>query len=84
MRLRFLVLAPLFGLADSLGFGSHGVTTNGDVFLGPLQGAGIIISYTMSCIGVLIYAVAGTPQPEEYDTIDIEPVEDVLLTDETL
>lgn len=81
LRLAFtgLVLAPLFGLADSLGFGSHGVTIDGDVFLGELQALGIIASYTMSCLGVLIYAVAGTPQSDDYDTIDLDRVENEPL-----
>jgi hypothetical protein len=59
LALTGLVLAAMAGLADVLGFGSHGFNFTGDNFLGPLQAAGLIGSYLISCLGVLIYAVAG-------------------------
>ena len=59
LALTGLILAAITGLADALGFGSHGAEFTEFEFLGPLQGAGIIGSYMMSCIGVLIYAVGG-------------------------
>lgn len=68
-----LVLAPLAGLSDSLGFGSHSVATTGDVFLGPLQALGIVSSFVMSCLGVLIYALGGNPV--EYKPIVTETME---------
>lgn len=62
-RLAFtgLVLAAMSGLADVLGFGSHGRNFVDNAFLGPWQATGIIGSYILSCIGVLIYAVTGNP-----------------------
>lgn len=74
LALTGLVLMPLFGLADSLGFGSHGVTIDGDVFLGPLQSGGMVGSYAMSCLGVLIFALAGRPEADEDETTDMDPV----------
>ena len=76
LALTGLVLAPMCGLADSLGFGSHGITITGDVFLGRLQALGIILSYIMSCVGVLIYAVAGEPVADDVDTTEIDEVPD--------
>ena len=57
-----LVLAAMSGLADSLGFGTHGSDATGDFFLGPVQAAGILGSFIMACIGVLVYAVGGRPE----------------------
>jgi hypothetical protein len=61
LALTGLVLAALAGLADPLGFGSHGRDFTDDLFLGPLQGIGIIVSYFISCVGVLVYALTGEP-----------------------
>jgi hypothetical protein len=61
LALTGLVLASMAGLADLLGFGSHGRGFTEDVLLGPLQAAGIIGSFMMSCIGVLLYAITGRP-----------------------
>jgi len=59
LALTGILLAGITGLADALGFGSHGSEFTEFEFLGPLQGVGIIGSYLMSCIGVLIYALGG-------------------------
>jgi len=59
LALTGLMMAAIAGLADAMGFGSHGAEFTEFEFLGPLQGAGIIGSYLMSCIGVLIYAIGG-------------------------
>lgn len=64
LALTGIVLAALAGLADALGFGSHGAEFTEIQFLGPWQAAGIIGSYIMSCLGVLIYALGGTPDPD--------------------
>lgn len=69
-----LLLAALSGLADSLGFGSHGFSTSTpDVFVGPWQAIGIMSGYAMSCMGVLVYALAGVPEQTEDDS---EPLTD--------
>lgn len=62
LALTGLVFALLAGLADVLGFGSHFRTVEQDVYLiGPLQAAGVIGSFLLASIGVLIYAIAGNP-----------------------
>lgn len=60
LALTGLVLAALTGMADALGFGTHGAEFTEFNFLGPLQAFGIIGSYVMSCVGVLLYALGGT------------------------
>lgn len=72
-----LVFAPIAGLADSLGFGSHSIPTTGDLFLGPLQALGIVGSFLISCIGVMIFALGGNPaeyKPEITETMEIRQV----------
>ncbi|MCU0481326.1 MAG: hypothetical protein MUE54_08950 [Anaerolineae bacterium] len=54
-----VLLAGLFSLADAFGFGSHGQEFSIQNFLGPLQIVGIVTSYAIACIGVLVYALGG-------------------------
>ena len=61
LALTGLVLAVLSGLPDALGFGSHGAGTEDESYFGPLQAIGVLASYAVSCFGVLVYALAGTP-----------------------
>lgn len=63
-----LVMAAMTGLADVLGFGSHPNIANGGILLGPLQGVGIILSYVVSSIGILVYAVGGSPETDEVES----------------
>jgi hypothetical protein len=70
LSLTGLVFAALAGLADILGFGSHIRSDAGDIFFGGLQGLGTILSLTISCFGVLMYAVTGHPQVSEESMID--------------
>jgi hypothetical protein len=60
LALTGLVFASLAGMADFLGFGSHLRTATSDILLGPLQALGMIGSFVVSSIGVILYAVAGT------------------------
>lgn len=60
-----LVLAALAGLADVLGFGSHGNDPQTIIFLGPWQAIAILMNFLLSAFGVLIYALAGEPEGEE-------------------
>lgn len=74
-----LVLAAMMGLADALGYGSHGPQFNGEAYLGQLQAAGIIVSYILSSIGVLVYAVAGHPElraDDDDEDVDADTVDD--------
>ncbi len=61
LALTGLLFASMAGIADVLGFGSHPRTATSDVLFGVLQAIGIIGSFVMACIGVLLYAVAGDP-----------------------
>jgi hypothetical protein len=62
LSLTGLVLAAFTGLADYLGFGSHVVELGSpEVFFGPLQGGVVLVFILVAAIGVLLYAVAGTP-----------------------
>lgn len=60
-----LVLAVLAGLADILGFGSHGNDPETIIFLGPWQAIAILLNFLLSAFGVLIYALAGEPEGDE-------------------
>jgi hypothetical protein len=60
LALTGLVFAGLAGMADVLGFGSHLRSQNSDILLGPLQAIGLIGSFLISSLGVMIYAIAGT------------------------
>jgi len=64
LTLTGLVLAGLAGLADFLGFGSHGRTSTSDVYFGQLQALGLLGSLLISALGVMIYAISGGA-PEE-------------------
>lgn len=61
IRLAFtgLLFAAMTGLADVLGFGSHLRSNNSEPLFGGLQALGIIGSFAIAAIGVLIYAVSG-------------------------
>lgn len=62
LALTGLVFAALSGLADVLGFGTHTRVSAADVYIGPLQSIGIIGSFIVSAVGILLYAVAGNPE----------------------
>ncbi|HVU09794.1 MAG TPA: hypothetical protein VHD90_00895 [Phototrophicaceae bacterium] len=64
LALTGLVLAGLAGMADFLGFGSHARTATSDVYFGPLQALGLLGGLVISALGVLIYAVTGSPPDE--------------------
>lgn len=62
LALTGLVMAALAGLADVLGFGSHGIVIDAEeteMFLGRLQAVAIILSFFVSAFGVLVYAFGG-------------------------
>ena len=54
-----LLFAALAGLADLLGFGTHISDGAGDIFFGQLQMVGILASFGLSSLGVLVYVLAG-------------------------
>jgi hypothetical protein len=56
-----LVFAAIIGLADVVGIGSSQGIAAGDILVGQLQIIGIIGSFFLSSLGVLIYTIAGEP-----------------------
>jgi hypothetical protein len=65
LALTGLLFAAMAGLSDVLGFGSHAIDSASGTLFGVLQAFGIIASFLVASIGVLIYAVTGNPEPHE-------------------
>lgn len=61
LALTGILFAALAGLADILGFGTHIRDDVSDIFFGQLQLIGILASFGLSSIGVLVYVLAGAP-----------------------
>lgn len=61
LTLTGIVFAFMCGLADVLGFGSNAGIVAGDVVIGQFQIAGIIGSFVLSSIGVLVYVIGDEP-----------------------
>lgn len=62
-----LLFASLAGMADILGFGSHVRGEGGDIFFGQWQAVGLLASFGLSSLGVLLYALVGEPVlPDDY------------------
>lgn len=59
LALTGLLFAAMAGTADVVGFGSHISSTNSEPLFGFLQAVGIIGSFIMAALGVLVYAVSG-------------------------
>ena len=59
LALTGLLFAALAGLADILGFGTHIRDESSDIFFGQLQMIGILASFGLSSLGVLVYVLAG-------------------------
>ena len=59
LALTGLLFAAMSGSADVVGFGSHGSATGTLPLFGILQAIGIIGSFILAALGVLIYAVSG-------------------------
>jgi len=62
-----ITFAVLAGLADVLGFGSNLRADSGETLLGPLQMVGMIGSFFVAALGVVVYALAGSPTLAEDD-----------------
>ena len=61
LALTGILFAALAGLADILGFGTHIRDDVADIFFGQLQLIGILTSFALSSVGVLVYVLAGAP-----------------------
>ncbi len=59
LALTGILFATLSGMADILGFGTHIRDETGDLYFGQLQMIGILASFVLSSVGVLIYVLAG-------------------------
>ncbi len=59
LALTGLLFAAMTGTADVVGFGSHISSTNSEPLFGFLQAVGIIGSFILAALGVLLYAVSG-------------------------
>lgn len=64
LALTGLVFAALAGLADALGFGSHPRVEHADTYFGAWQAAGVVGSFLLSSVGVLIFALMGEPEED--------------------
>jgi hypothetical protein len=65
LALTGLLFAAMSGYADILGFGSHLKLRGSDIFLGGLQAVGVIGSFMIASIGVVIYAISGSLNTED-------------------
>lgn len=61
LALTGLLFAAMVALSDVLGFGSHLIDSPSGTFFGVLQAMGMIGSFMVASLGVLIYAVTGEP-----------------------
>ena len=64
LALTGLLFAVMSGTADIVGFGSHGTNTATQPLFGMLQAIGIIGSFMIAALGVLLYAVSGNMDAE--------------------
>jgi hypothetical protein len=64
LALTGLLFAAMTGLSDVLGFGSHPIEAPEGILFGVLQAFGIIGSFAIASIGVLLYAISGNPDDE--------------------
>ncbi len=67
-----LLIAAAAGLADVLGFGSHGAAENTRPLLGRLQAVVFVGGILLASLGVIIFAVFGPSQDEEDDSSNDE------------
>jgi hypothetical protein len=65
LALTGLLFAAMAGMSDVLGFGSHPIESQSGILFGVLQAFGIIGSFLIASIGVLVYAVTGSPDGDE-------------------
>ncbi len=59
LALTGILFATLAGMADILGFGTHIRDDTGELYFGQLQMIGILASFGLSSLGVLVYVLAG-------------------------
>jgi hypothetical protein len=62
-----LLIAAAAGLADVLGFGSHGLTEDTRPLLGRLQAMAFVGAILLASSGVIIFAVFGPPPEQRID-----------------
>lgn len=76
LTLTGLVFAGLVGLADFLGFGSHGIMNEaGEGIFGEWQAIAFFLMLMLAAIGVLVYLLSGElPPPKTRKTQEIAPL----------
>ncbi|MBN1564742.1 MAG: hypothetical protein JXA10_12925 [Anaerolineae bacterium] len=67
LTLTGLLIAAAAGLADVLGFGTHGATNNTRPLMGRLQALGFIGGFLIASLGVGLFALFGPDQDEQDD-----------------
>lgn len=82
LTLTGLLIAGAAGLADVLGFGSHGLTEDTRPLLGHLQSIALVSGFLIASSGVLIFAMFG-PSQKEPDHAELSETDDAgsLLAD---
>lgn len=76
LTLTGLLIAAAAGLADVLGFGTHGPVIDTRPLMGRLQAIGFIGGFLIASAGVGIFAMFGPPPPivdEENASVDFPP-----------
>ena len=61
LSLTSLVMMVVISLADVLNFGSHLRSLNEEILFGGIQMGGVLIFLGVASLGIMIFAVAGTP-----------------------
>ena len=61
LSLTSLVMMVVISLADVLNFGSHLRSLNEEILFGGIQMVGVLIFLGVASLGIMIFAVAGTP-----------------------
>ena len=61
LSLTGLVIMAVISLADVLNFGSNLRSLNQDILFGPIQMVGVLVFLGVASLGIVIFAVSGTP-----------------------
>ncbi len=65
LSLTGITFAALAGLADVLGFGSNLRSEGSEELVGPIQMIALLLCFGVAALGVMLYAIAGDPDPIE-------------------
>jgi hypothetical protein len=79
LALTGIVFATISGLADVMGFGSNLSELGSEILLGPLQAVGLLSSFLLASVGVLMYALNGEPELTAENAHDEDEFDDTSL-----